>query len=76
MATPIVVVKNKEEQGTTMATNTTDGQLPTSACGQSEKQVEIMATGVEDGQASNIKFINKDSRTLGDRGIQPIQLCC
>ncbi len=33
MATPIVVVKNKEEQGTTMATNTTDGQLPTSACG-------------------------------------------
>jgi hypothetical protein len=33
METPIVVVKSKEEQGTTMATITTDGQLPTSGCG-------------------------------------------
>jgi hypothetical protein len=28
-----------------------------------------MAIGVEDGQASNSKFIIKDSRTLGDQGI-------
>ncbi len=28
-----------------------------------------MAIGVEDGQASNNKFISKDSRTLGGRGI-------
>jgi hypothetical protein len=30
---PVVVVKNKEEQGTTMATHTIDGQIPTGACG-------------------------------------------
>jgi hypothetical protein len=28
-----------------------------------------MATGVEDGQALDRKFISKDSRTLGGRGI-------
>jgi len=28
-----------------------------------------MATGLEDGQASDSKFIDKDSRTLGGRGI-------
>jgi hypothetical protein len=34
MVAPIViVVKNKEEQGTTMATSTTYGQIPTGACG-------------------------------------------
>jgi hypothetical protein len=33
MAGLVVVVKNKEEQGTTMLTNTTDGQVPTGVCG-------------------------------------------
>jgi len=33
MATPIVVVKNKEEQGITMAIDTIDGQIPTGAYG-------------------------------------------
>jgi hypothetical protein len=28
-----------------------------------------MVTGVEDGRASDDKFISKDSRTLGGRGI-------
>ncbi len=49
MAAPIVAVKNKEEQGTTMAIDTTDGQIPIGAYGQSEEQVDIMATRVEDG---------------------------
>jgi hypothetical protein len=33
MATLVIVVKSKEEQGTTMATDITDGQIPTSAYG-------------------------------------------
>jgi hypothetical protein len=33
MAAPIVAVKNKEEQGTTMAIDTTDGQIPIGAYG-------------------------------------------
>ncbi len=33
MVAPVVVIKSKEEQGTTMATNTTNGQIPISACG-------------------------------------------
>jgi hypothetical protein len=33
MATPVVAVKSKEKQGTTMATDTADGQIPTSAYG-------------------------------------------
>jgi len=33
MAAPVVTVKSKEEQGTTMATDATDGQIPTGACG-------------------------------------------
>jgi hypothetical protein len=33
MAAPVVAVKSKEEQGTTMATNTTNGQIPTGAYG-------------------------------------------
>jgi len=33
MAAPVVVVKSKEEQGTTMATDTTDGQILTGAYG-------------------------------------------
>ncbi len=33
MAAPIVTVKNKEEQGITMATYTTYEQIPTSAYG-------------------------------------------
>ncbi len=65
MATPVVAVKSKEKQGTTMATDTADGQIPTSAYGQSEEQAKIMATWVEDGRALDSKFINKDSRTLG-----------
>jgi hypothetical protein len=69
MTAPVVAVKSKEEQGTTMATDTTDGQIPTGAYGWSEEQAEIMATGVVDGQASDSKFISKDSRTLGGQGI-------
>ncbi len=33
MAAPVVAVKSKEEQGTTMATDTRDGQIPTGAYG-------------------------------------------
>jgi len=33
MAAFVVVVKNKEEQGTTMAIDTTNGQIPTGAYG-------------------------------------------
>jgi hypothetical protein len=33
MAAPVVAVKNKEEQGTTMATDTTYGQTPTDVYG-------------------------------------------
>jgi hypothetical protein len=33
MTALVVVVKKKEEQGTTMAIDTTDGQIPTGACG-------------------------------------------
>ncbi len=65
MAAHVIVLKSKEKQGTIMTTSTINGQIPTSACGQNEEQVEIMATWVEDGQASNSKFIGKDSRTLG-----------
>ncbi len=52
-----------------MATDTRDGPIPTGAYGQSEKQAEIMATWVEDGRASDSKFISKDSSTLDGRGI-------
>ncbi len=69
MATLVVAIKSKEEQGTSMATDTTDGQIPTGAYGQSEEQAKIMAKWVEDGQAANNKFISKDSRTMGGRGI-------
>ncbi len=69
MAAFVVVVKSKEEQGTTMAIDTTNGQIPTGAYGQSEEKIEIMATWVEDGQASDSKLISKDLRTLGGRGI-------
>ncbi len=69
MAALVVVVKSKEEQGTTMAIDTTNAQIPTGAYGQSEEQVEIMATWVEDGRASDNKFISKDSKTLGGQGI-------
>jgi formylmethanofuran dehydrogenase subunit B len=65
MVALVVAIKSKEEQGTTMAMDTIDGQIPTSVYGQSEEQTEIMATRVEDGRASNSKFIIKDSRTLG-----------
>jgi hypothetical protein len=33
MAAPVVAVKSKEEQGTTMAIDTTDGQIPIGAYG-------------------------------------------
>jgi hypothetical protein len=33
MATLVVAIKSKEEQGTSMATDTTDGQIPTGAYG-------------------------------------------
>ncbi len=33
MAAPVVAVKSKEEKGTTMATDTRDGQIPIGAYG-------------------------------------------
>ncbi len=54
MAAPIVTVKNKEEQGITMATYTTYEQIPTSAYGQSESKRKLWLQGLKMGELQTV----------------------